>query len=65
MGDYRQLGPINEKQNDFVNKGVISSTLFLDENKTDELTQVMRSDNAYLHQIYDSVGEQIIKIWKN
>jgi len=61
MGDYRQLGPINEKQNDFVNKGVISSTLFLDESKTDELTQVMRSDNAYLHQIYDSVGEQIIK----
>jgi nucleoside-triphosphatase THEP1 len=61
MGDYRQLGPINEQQNDFVNKGVISSTLFLDETKTDELTQVMRSDNAYLHQIYDSVGEQIIK----
>jgi ABC-type dipeptide/oligopeptide/nickel transport system ATPase component len=60
MGDYRQLGPIKEKQNQFVNKGPISSTLFLDKSKTKELTQVMRSDNEYLHQIFDSVGEQIV-----
>lgn len=60
MGDYRQLGPIGEGQNKLVNKGAISSTLFLDKSKTKELTQVMRSDNEYLHQIYDSVGEQIV-----
>jgi predicted SprT family Zn-dependent metalloprotease len=60
MGDYRQLGPINEKQNQFVNKGPISSTLFLDNSKTKELTEVMRSDNELLHKIYDSIGDQIV-----
>jgi alkylated DNA repair dioxygenase AlkB len=60
MGDYRQLGPINEQQNDLVNKGIISSTLLLNKSKTRELTQVMRSKNALLHEIYDSVGNQII-----
>jgi DNA polymerase III delta prime subunit len=60
MGDYRQLGPINEKQNQFVNKGPISSTLFLDNSKTKELTEVMRSDNELLHKIYDSIGEQTV-----
>ena len=60
MGDYRQLGPINEKQNEFVNKGPISSTLFLDTSKTKELNQVMRSDNKFLHKMYDSIGEQIV-----
>ena len=60
MGDYRQLGPIKEEQNKFVNKGVISSTLLLDKTKTRELNQVMRSGNKMLHQIYDSIGEGII-----
>ena len=60
MGDYRQLGPINEKQNEFVNKGPVSSTLFLDTSKTKELTEVMRSDNELLHKIYDSIGEQTV-----
>lgn len=60
MGDYRQLGPINEQQNPLVNKGIISSTLLLNSNKTKELTQVMRSDNKMLHEIFDSVGNQII-----
>jgi hypothetical protein len=61
MGDYRQLGPIGEQQSSDVNKGVISSTLLLDKNKTKELTQVMRSDNEQLHKMYDSIGNQIIK----
>ena len=61
MGDYRQLGPIGEKQNDLVNKGIISSTLFMDTEKTVELTQVMRSGDVQLHEIFDSVGKQIIK----
>lgn len=60
MGDYRQLGPIKEEQNKFVNKGIISSTLLLDKTKTRELNQVMRSGNKMLHQIYDSIGEGII-----
>ena len=61
MGDYRQLGPIGDKQNELVNKGIISSTLFMDNEKTAELTQVMRSGDAQLHEIFDSVGKQIIK----
>jgi nucleoside-triphosphatase THEP1 len=60
MGDYRQLGPVNESQNPLVNKGLISSTLFMDSNKTKELTQVMRSDDQLMHQIFDAVGGQIV-----
>jgi nucleoside-triphosphatase THEP1 len=60
MGDYRQLGPVNESQNSLVNKGLISSTLFMDPNKTKELTQVMRSDDQLMHQIFDAVGSQIV-----
>lgn len=60
MGDYRQLGPINEQQNQYVNKGVISASLLLDKTKTRELTQVMRSDDQLLHQIYDSIGNEIV-----
>ena len=60
MGDYRQLGPINEQQNKFVNKGPISASLFLDKTKTKELKQVMRSDSKLLHEIFDSVGKEIV-----
>lgn len=61
MGDYRQLGPVNEKQNEKLNKGLISSTLFTDSNKTEELTQVMRSQNKALHEIFDTIGSQIVE----
>jgi hypothetical protein len=61
MGDYRQLGPIGETKSDaLVNKGIISATLLRDKDKSIELTQVMRSKEEVLHQIYDSVGEQIV-----
>ena len=60
MGDYRQLGPFGEMQNKDVNKGIISSTLLLNKEKTKELTQVMRSDNENLHKMYDAIGNEII-----
>jgi ABC-type dipeptide/oligopeptide/nickel transport system ATPase component len=61
MGDYRQLGPIGEQQNADVNKGIISSTLLLNKEKTRELTQVMRSNDGNLHQMYDAIGNEIIQ----
>jgi hypothetical protein len=66
MGDYRQLGPVSktEQQNSMVNKGIISSTLFMDPEKTVELTQVMRSGDKELHEVFDSVGSQIIENMK-
>lgn len=61
MGDYRQLPPPDSESSGSFKEGVISATLFSDQNKDKfvELKQVMRSKDAMFHQIFDSVGNQI------
>lgn len=70
MGDYRQLQSIdnvtntdtqNTRDMDIRKEGIISSTLFISDNKS-ELSEVMRTKDADMYKIFDTVGEQIDNI---
>lgn len=60
MGDYRQLPPI-EKTDQGFSEGIISATLFAEENSDKHfvLSEVMRSKDLVFHRIFDAVGDQI------
>ena len=59
-GDYRQLGPIDEKfmpANCWNN--VISHVLFSNVQKSHELQTIMRSSNSHIQNLCDSVGMEL------
>jgi len=59
MGDYRQLPPIQNTGNKEFREGIISATLFSDNNKSSELTEIMRTKDKSMHVIFNAVGDQI------
>jgi hypothetical protein len=56
MGDYRQLPPVLKKSIPY-NEGVVSATVLKE--KYIEMTQVMRTKNTDMYEIFDSVADQI------
>lgn len=61
LGDYHQLPPIESSKDNQNKLGIISSLILKNKQKSPVLTQVMRSDDKELADLYLSVANQIDK----